>query len=250
MAVVNPKKGKILLVATPRDYYVTLASKGAKDKLTHAGIYGINESAKTLGNLYNVDINFYARINFTSFVKLIDTLGGINVDVEKPDYRYNLDIDCGSGYVCEQNSNREFGNNLIKIKYGNQTLNGEQALAYSRNRHQYASGDVARQKHQQQVLEGITDKLMSKTILTKYNSILKSLSNGIKTNIDKDTISKLVTKQLKDNIGWNIESVVATGKDAYNYAYSTGKSKVYVIEPDEESVNSIKDKIKEVISNE
>ena len=250
LAVVNPKKGKILLVATPRDYYVTLASKGAKDKLTHAGIYGINESAKTLGNLYNVDINFYARINFTSFVKLIDTLGGINVDVEKPDYRYNLDIDCGSGYVCEQNSNREFGNNLIKIKYGNQTLNGEQALAYSRNRHQYASGDVARQKHQQQVLEGITDKLMSKTILTKYNSILKSLSNGIKTNIDKDTISKLVTKQLKDNIGWNIESVVATGKDAYNYAYSTGKSKVYVIEPDEESVNSIKDKIKEVISNE
>ena len=109
---------------------------------------------------------------------------------------------------------------------------------------------MARQKHQQQVLEGITDKLMSKTILTKYNSILKSLSNGIKTNIDKDTISKLVTKQLKDNIGWNIESVVATGKDAYNYAYSTGKSKVYVIEPDEESVNSIKDKIKEVISNE
>ena len=250
MAVVNPKKGKILLVATPRDYYVTLASKGAKDKLTHAGIYGINESAKTLGNLYNVDINYYARINFTSFVKLIDTLGGINVDVEKPDYRYNLGFDCGSGYVCEQNSNREFGNNLIKIKYGNQTLNGEQALAYSRNRHQYASGDVARQKHQQQVLEGITDKLMSKTILTKYNSILKSLSNGIKTNIDKDTISKLVTKQLKDNIGWNIESVVATGKDAYNYAYSTGKSKVYVIEPDEESVNSIKDKIKEVISNE
>ena len=250
LAVVNPKKGKILLVATPRDYYVTLASKGAKDKLTHAGIYGINESAKTLGNLYNVDINYYARINFISFVKLIDTLGGINVDVEKPDYRYNLDIDCGSGYVCEQNSNREFGNNLIKIKYGNQTLNGEQALAYSRNRHQYASGDVARQKHQQQVLESITDKLMSKTILTKYNSILKSLSNGIKTNIDKDTISKLVTKQLKDYIGWNIESVVATGKDAYNYAYSTGKSKVYVIEPDEESVNSIKDKIKEVISNE
>lgn len=250
LAVVNPKKGKILLVATPRDYYVTLASKGAKDKLTHAGIYGINESAKTLGNLYDVDINYYARINFTSFVKLIDTLGGINVNVEKPDYRYNLDIDCGSGYVCEQNSNREFGDSLIKIKYGNQTLNGEQALAYSRNRHQYASGDVARQKHQQQVLEGITDKLMSKTILTKYNSILKSLSNGIKTNIDKDTISKLVTKQLKDNTGWSIESVVAIGKDAYNYAYSTGKSKVYVIEPDEESVNSIKDKIKEVISNE
>lgn len=250
LAVVNPKKGKILLVATPRDYYVTLANKNAKDKLTHAGIYGIDESALTLGMLYDVDINYYARINFTSFVKLIDTLDGINVDVEKPDFRYNLDIDCGSGYVCEQDSNREFGSNLIKFKYGNQTLSGEEALAYSRNRHQYASGDVARQKHQQQVLEGIADKLMSKTILTKYNSILRSLSNGIKTNIDKDSISKLVNKQLKENISWNIESIVATGNDAYDYCYSTGKSKVYVINPDMDSVNEIKDKIKEVISNE
>lgn len=250
LAVVNPKQGKVLIVSTPRDYYVTLASKNAKDKLTHAGIYGIDESALTLGKLYDVDVNYYARINFTSFVSLIDTLGGINVNVEKPDYRYNLNIDCGSGYVCEQDSKREFGDKLVKFKYGNQVLNGEQALAYARNRHQYAGGDNARQVHQGQVLEGITEKLMSKSILTKYNQILKSLSSGIKTNIDKDSISKLVTKQLKDNTSWSIESVVAKGTDSYNYAYSTGKTKVYVMEPDEESINSIKNKIKDVISNE
>lgn len=250
LAVVNPKQGKVLIVSTPRDYYVTLASKNAKDKLTHAGIYGIDESALTLGKLYDVDVNYYARINFTSFVSLIDTLGGINVNVEKPDYRYNLNIDCGSGYVCEQDSNREFGNSLVKFRYGNQVLNGEQALAYARNRHQYARGDNARQVHQEQVLEGITEKLMSKSILTKYNQILKSLSSGIKTNMDKDSISKLVTKQLKDNTSWSVESVVATGTDSYNYAYSTGKTKVYVMEPDEESINSIKTKIKDVISNE
>lgn len=250
LAVVNPKQGKVLIVSTPRDYYVTLASKNAKDKLTHAGIYGIDESALTLGKLYDVDVNYYARINFTSFVSLIDTLGGINVNVEKPDYRYNLNIDCGSGYVCEQDSKREFGDKLVKFKYGNQVLNGEQALAYARNRHQYAGGDNARQVHQGQVLEGITEKLISKSILTKYNQILKSLSSGIKTNIDKDSISKLVTKQLKDNTSWSIESVVAKGTDSYNYAYSTGKTKVYVMEPDEESINSIKNKIKDVISNE
>ncbi len=248
LVVVNPDKEKILLVSTPRDYYVTLASKDSKDKLTHAGIYGVDESALTLGLLYDVDVNFYARVNFSSFVKLINALGGITVDVEKPDYRYNLEIDCGSGYVCEQNSSREFGSDeLIRFRYGKQTLNGEEALAYARNRYQYAGGDNDRQVHQQQVLKGITEKLMSKSILTKYNSILNSLSSGIKTNIDKDSISKLVNKQLNNNISWDIESLVATGTDSYDYCYSTGKSKAYVMIPDEESVNSIKLKIKEVM---
>lgn len=247
LVVVNPDKAKILLVNTPRDYYITLASKNSKDKLTHAGIYGVDESALSLGLLYDVDVNFYARVNFSSFVKLINAIGGINIDVEKPDYRYNLGIDCGSGYVCEQNSSREFGDNLIKFKYGVQTLNGEQALAYARNRYQYSGGDNDRQIHQQQVLKGITEKLISKSILTKYNSILNSLSSGIKTNIDKDSISKLVNKQLKNNINWDIDSIVATGNDSYDYCYSTGKSKAYVMVPNDDSINEIKLKIKEVI---
>lgn len=247
LAVINPTKNKILLINTPRDYYVKLASKNSMDKLTHAGIYGIDESAKTLGNLYDVDVNYYLKINFTSFLKIIDSIGGINVNIEKPDFRYNQGIDCGVGYVCEQNSKREFDDSIIKIKYGNQNLNGEQALAYSRNRYQYADGDNARQKHQQEILTSIIKKITNKTILLKYSTILNSLSNGIKTNIDKETISKLVSKQLDNNKDWEIETLVATGSSSYQEAYSTGKVKVYVMEPNEESIDNIKTSIKELI---
>ena len=116
-AVVNPKSGKILIISIPRDYYVTLDSKNAKDKLTHAGIYGVLESAKTVGNLLDTEVNYYARVNFTSFIKIIDTIDGISVNVEKPTYRYNGDIDCGANRVCEQNSKKEFANKFAKQMY-------------------------------------------------------------------------------------------------------------------------------------
>ena len=250
LAIVNPENGKILLINTPRDYYVALASNNKYDKLTHAGIYGTSESAKTLGNLYDVDVNYYVRVNFTSFIKIIDNLGGIEVDVEKPDYRYNLGIDCGSGYVCEQNSKREFGEHMIYIKSGKQTLNGEEALAYARNRHQYNGGDIARGRHQAQILEAIVKKASSPSILTKYNSILKSLSSGILTNIEQKTITKLINNQLDKNIKWEIELFSVKGKDDYAECYSTGKSKAYVLRADEESLAEAKDKIKEVINIE
>ena len=249
MMIVNPKSRKILVINTPRDYYVDLATKNGKDKLTHAGIYGINESALTLGKLYDVDVNYYVRVNFSSFVKIIDSLGGITVDVEKPDFRYNLNIDCGYGYVCEQNSDREFGDSLIKFKYGVQTLSGEEALAYSRNRHQYSMGDIARQKHQGEIIKAVASKVASKTIITKYPSLVKVLSNNIKTNLDKDTISKLITVQLSSSKNWEIETMVPKGIDGMEVTYSTGKYNVYVLKPDVESVNEIKNKIKEVMGN-
>lgn len=245
LAVVNPRSGRILIVNTPRDYYVLLGGKNKKDKLTHAGLYGIEESAKTLGLLYDIDVNYYVRVNFTSFVKLIDALGGVNVNVEKPDYRYNQGIDCGN-YVCEQNSHREFGEELIKFKYGMQKLNGEQALAYARNRYQYAGGDNDRQLHQQEVLKATIDKVMSKDLITNYSKILSSLSSGIKTNISKDDITKYINKQIDNEI--SIETLVAKGKDSYGECYSTGSSKAYVMMPDDNSVNDIKLKITEVMN--
>lgn len=247
LAVVNPKSGKILLITTPRDYYVTLKSKNAKDKLTHAGIYGIEESAKTLGLLYDVDVNYYARVNFTSFVNIIDKLNGVTVNVEKPDYRTNLGVDC-QGMVCEQDSKREFGSQMIYIKPGVQTLNGEEALAYVRNRHQYKDGDNARGRHQEEVLKAITEKAMSPSILTKYTSLLNALSSGVRTNMDQKTVAKLVNYQLDKNIKWTIESLAATGTDSYNTCYSIGKAKAYVMEPNIDSVNTIKEKIKETMN--
>lgn len=247
LAVVNPKSGKILLVTTPRDYYVTLYSKKVKDKLTHAGIYGIEESAKTLGLLYDVDINYYARVNFTSFVNIIDELNGVTVNVEKPDYNINLGVDC-LGMVCEQNSKREFGTKMIYIKPGKQTLSGEEALAYVRNRHQYKDSDNARGRHQSEVLKALAEKAMSSSVLTKYNSLLNALSGGVRTNMDQKTVTKLIKYQLDKNINWTIENLAATGTDSYNMCYSTGRAKAYVMEPNLESINTIKDKIKETMN--
>ncbi|MCI6763360.1 LCP family protein [bacterium] len=250
LAFVNPDNSKILLLSTPRDYYVTLATKNAKDKLTHAGIYGVEESSKTLGKLYGVDVNYYARVNFTSFVKIINNLGGITVDVEKPDYRYSQGIDCGSGYVCTDNSKRENGNNVNYIKYGTQKLTGEQALTYARNRYQYKEGDNARQLHQQQILKAMMTKaLSSSNTITKYNTILKDLSKGLITNVDQDTITKLINMQLNENIKWQIDTYAVTGTGASKKTYSTGNYNVYVMEPNEESIAEAKQKIKEVMES-
>ena len=250
LVFVNPDNSKILILSTPRDYYVTLASKNAKDKLTHAGIYGVEESSKTLGNLYGIDVNYYARVNFTSFVKIINNLGGITVNVEKPDYRYSQGIDCGSGYVCTDNSKRENGENVTYIKYGNQKLTGEQALTYARNRYQYKEGDNARQIHQQQILKAMMDKaLTSSNTITKYNTILKDLSKGLITNVSQETITKLINMQLNENIKWQIETYAVTGTGASKKTYSTGNYNVYVMQPNEESVAEAKQKIKEVMES-
>lgn len=250
LAVVNPVKGEVLIISIPRDYYVTLSSKKAKDKLTHAGIYGVLESANTVGDLLDLDVNYYARVNFTSFIKIIDSLGGIEVNVDKPDYRYNDSIDCGSNTICEQNSQREFGSKMIYIKPGKQTLSGEKALAYARNRHQFAGGDNARGKHQSQIIEGIINKAVSPAILTKYNKLLNSLQNGVMTNIEQKDITELVNMQLDKNIKWQIETISLTGTDSYDTTYSTGGLKAYVMKPDEKSIANAKIKISEIMKAE
>lgn len=250
LAVVNPVKGEVLIISIPRDYYVTLSSKKAKDKLTHAGIYGVLESANTVGDLLDLDVNYYARVNFTSFIKIIDSIGGIEVNVDKPDYRYNDSIDCGSNTICEQNSLREFGSKMIYIKPGKQTLSGEKALAYARNRHQFAGGDNARGKHQSQIIEGIINKAVSPAILTKYNKLLSSLQNGVMTNIEQKDITDLVNMQLDKNIKWQIESISLTGLDSYDTTYSTGGLKAYVMKPDEKSIANAKIKISEIMKTE
>lgn len=250
LAVVNPVKGEVLIISIPRDYYVTLSSKKSKDKLTHAGIYGVLESANTVGDLLDLDVNYYARVNFTSFIKIIDSLGGIEVNVDKPDYRYNDSIDCGSNTICEQNSQREFGSKMIYIKPGKQTLSGEKALAYARNRHQFAGGDNARGKHQSQIIEGIINKAVSPAILTKYNKLLNRLQNGVMTNIEQKDITDLVNMQLDKNIKWQIETTSLTGTDSYNTTYSTGGLKAYVMKPDEKSIANAKIKISEIMKAE
>ena len=225
LVAVNPKENKILMVNTPRDYYVELGTKNKKDKLTHAGVIGIEESVKTLEKLYDIDISFYARVNFTTFINVVEELDGITVDVP---------VD-----FCEQTSSRT-STRKICLDKGLQELNGEEALALSRTRHSLSGGDRTRIENQLIVLEAIIDKALSPKILVKYNSLLNSVSDSIVTNINQKSVTKLIKKQLKDGKEWTFESFTVEGTDANNTTYSTGSSIVYVMNPKEESVEEAK----------
>ncbi len=225
IATVNTKTNEILLTSIPRDYYVTLHTYGKKDKLTHSGIYGINETVQTVEDLLDTDINYYVRVNFTTVIKLVDVLGGVDVQSE-----YN------------------FSTMGHSFKKGINHVNGEQALAFSRERHSFAGGDNQRVKNQQHVIEAILKKtLNSNTILTKYTNILSSLEGSFQTNIEQEEISKFVKNQLNGMPSWTTKNNALTGTGKSNPTYSMGSQLLYTMIPNEESVADAKQQIKTML---
>lgn len=225
LVTVNTKTHEVLLTSIPRDYYVTLHSKGAKDKLTHSGIYGISETVNTIEDLLETEINYYVRVNFTTVIKLVDTLGGIDVV-----------------------SDYEFTSGNFSFVKGTNHINGKQALAFSRERHAFVTGDNQRIKNQQKVIEAIINKVLnSTTLMTKYTSILSSLSGSFQTNISQDDISVLVKKQLQDMPSWKISMNSLSGSGASMATYSAGSQLLYVMVPNQASVTEAKDKINKVL---
>lgn len=228
LVTVNPTTHKILLTSIPRDYYVRLhGTTGYRDKLTHAGIYGIDMSISTIEDLLDIDINYYARVNFTTLIKLVDAIGGVDV---YSDYAFTS----------------LHGN--YKFNVGMNHMNGEQALGFTRERYAFATGDRQRGKNQQKVITAIIDKaLSSKTLITKYTNILNSLQSSFQTNISSNKIYSLVNMQLDKMPSWNIESISldGTGKSEYTYSYSG--QKLYVMEPDLKTVDTAKEKIKGIM---
>ena len=229
---INPKNNKILMVNTPRDYYVMLHSKKAYDKLTHAGIYGIEESVSTLEDLYDIKIDYYARINFTTFINIVEKLGGIMVDVPIK--------------FCEQTSSR-YSSEEICLNKGVQELNGEEALALSRTRYTVAGGDRGRIKNQMLVLEAIINKAMSPSILVKYNSLLNSVSSSLITNMNQKSFTRLIKKQIRNKSTWEFESYSVDGSDASEKTYSTGGAYAYVMMPKEETIKEAKIKLDNIL---
>jgi len=227
IAVINPKTNKILLVNTPRDYYVMLHSKKAMDKLTHAGIYGIEESITTLEDLYNIDIDYYVKVNFSSLIKIVDAIGGVTVD---------------SKYACSYEG--------ISIHKGINKLDGKTALTFARCRKELPQGDITRGENQEQLIEAILEKVTSPSIITKYSTILNTLSNSFVTNMSEKNILTLAKYQLNKNPKWTITTENATGTGAYNTTYSTGRSKAYVMISDKESVANITSSINSIINEE
>jgi LCP family protein required for cell wall assembly len=234
LMAVNPDTKKILLVHTPRDYYVQLhGTTGLKDKLTHAGTKkgGINSSIATIEDLYDSEIPFYIRVNFQSVIKVVDAIGGINI--------YNDQNYTVKSYVDDTCSYKPGWNNNVK---------GKCALAFARERHAYKTGDKHRGENQEQVITRIIEKVSSSTVLlNKYSDILKSLNNSFETNMDADKITSLVKMQVNDMAKWNIDSYNVTGTGAMEYTYSYPHQKLYVMKPNMETVETAKQKIKEVL---
>ena len=227
---VDPKKKTILLTSIPRDYYVSVYGKtGLKDKLTHAGIYGIDTSVKTVENLFDINIDYYIKVGFSSVIEVVNLIGGIDIESDKAFVSH-----CGDGGAIKTN-----------VKKGMNHFNGGEALSYARERYAYALGDRHRILNQQQVLEAVINKVTTdKSILLKYDKLLKSLSKLYKTNIPSELISLLVKNQLEDMSGYKIERQSVSGSDASMNTYTAPSKKRYVMIPYEKDVKKASENIK------
>ena len=226
---VNRETKKILLTTTPRDSYVPIADGGnnQKDKLTHAGIYGVDASIHTLENLYGIDLNYYARLNFTSFLKLIDLLDGVDV--------YN-------DQEFTAHTNGKF------YSVGNVHLDSEQALGFVRERYSLADGDRDRGRNQQKVIVAILQKLTSTEALKNYDGIIKGLQDSIQTNMPLETMMKLVNAQLESGGTYKINSQDLKGTGRMDLpSYAMPESNLYIMEISDSSLESVKAAINDVI---
>ena len=226
---VNQETKKILLTTTPRDAYVPIADGGnnQNDKLTHAGIYGVDASIHTLENLYGIDLNYYARLNFTSFLKLIDLLGGVDV--------YN-----------DQEFTSLHGNYHFPV--GNVHLDSEQALGFVRERYSLANGDGDRGRNQQKVISAIVQKLTSAEALKNFDDIMQSLQDSVQTNMPPETMVSLVNAQLVSGGKYTVitRDLKGTGRmDLPSYAMPD--SSLYMLEVDPNSLETLKTEIKDIM---
>lgn len=204
---VNPQTKKILLVTIPRDAYVTIpgVSGGNYDKLTHAGLYGVGASIRTLQNVYGIEIDYYVRVNFSSVEKFVDLLGGI-------------DVYSAFDFVVQ---------NTHYVK-GINHLNGVEALRFARERHSFAAGDNQRGKNQMEVIKAVIQKMSSPAMLTRFSDIMNAVSGNFQTDLTMDQLTSLVRMQLDDGASWNIESYAVKTTGGYEYCYSYHGRKLYV----------------------
>ena len=228
LVVVNPVTKQVLLLNTPRDYYIpNPAGGGALDKLTHCGIYGADCSMKALGNLYGISVDYYAKINFTGFETLVDAVGGVTVY-----------------------SDVSFSNSGVVVSAGENHFNGSEALAFARERKQLAGGDNARGKNQMKIIKAVLQKMMSGTIITQYAEVLDSLEGMFETDMESSETNSLVKMQLSDMASWNIQSFAVTGEGDSRTNYSLPGLSVYVMLPDEDLVAQASGLIQKVIDGE
>lgn len=230
IATVNTTNHQILLTSIPRDYYVYISKLKEKDKLTHAGLLGINSSISTLEDLLDIDINYYVKVNFTSLIRMVDVLGGIEVELPYSIFSHKKEKYFEKG-----------------INY----LDGEKALMLSRERYYLTDGDNERIKNQQRVIQGMLDKLTSPTVITNYMDILDSVAGSFETNMSMKEITSLLKEQLKTMKSWDIQSYSLTGNGSYfKGGAMMPDTELYYCIPDEKSVKKATDYINSMIDGE
>lgn len=226
IATINPITRQMLLVSTPRDYFIPLSiSNGARDKLTHAGIYGVQVSMDTLAMLYDTQIDYYFRIDFNGFENIIDNLGGINVY-----------------------SDYEFTSKYHYMK-GKNYLNGEQALSFARERYSFPDGDRQRGKNQMAVIRGVIQKAQSVEVLTNYMHLMDSVEGSFETSVPYELIAALVRDGLKLRGDWDVVTYSVSGADGNEVTWSQGVH-AYVMWPDQQMVDIAKELMERVRAGE
>ncbi len=239
----NPKTLSATVFSIPRDTYVPICNKGISSKINSASAYGGACVVKTVENLTGIPIDFYSMINFQGVVDLVDALGGVTVEVQEPDFKKQY-----NGQVCEQNSKRQFGNQIICMDPGLQTLNGEQALAYSRCRHLYNLSDFARIQHQQDVVEAMANQMKSMKSVNDFYAVLEAISNNMVTNMSTAQLLSLYNvfkvAVIDGNNGSmiNIQKTYLTGYNLNMIVTNISRTlPVYTYQYYESSLNEIKD---------
>ena len=194
LLLVNPISNELKMISLPRDSYLpNPALEYGQDKLTHSGWFGVENTKAAVENLFQVEIDYYVKINFSSLIEVVDTLEGIQVDVQIS--------------FCEQDEYRSFAQeDLICLNQGPQTLNGKQALAYARHRDSYVDQDLSRSKAQVDIVKGIVKRLLSPSGITKVDTLLSNMNDYVMTNFSGDQISAFASSELEDGKGWSISS--------------------------------------------
>ncbi len=237
IVAVNPQQKRVLMVSTPRDFYVGLeGNKNKMDKLTHAGSYGIECSMATLEALYDIEFNYYAKVNFKSVVDIVDALGGVTVNSE-----YNF------------SSQHSYTGKTHTFKKGENFVNGDKALTFARERESFANGDRQRGIHQQVLIKAVVEKAISPAILIPSNveDMMDAISKNTKTNFSEKEIKKLISYQMS-SMGkeWKFESMSADGVGEQNYTYSYPNQLLYVMRPNMETVSAAKEALDAIVNGE
>lgn len=237
LVAVNPNTKQLLLVSIPRDTYYPLHRNGQYDKFTHTGVYGMDESISTLEDLLQEDINYYVRMNFTSFMNIIDALGGITIDV--PVYK-TLHSNDGSFTTRVKNPKTKEG---YTIYPGVNHFDARQALAFVRERKSFVEGEFVRGRNQQLMIKAVVEKACSPAILTSFSKILETVSNSVDTNMSTNEINALIQFQLAKMPDWDIQNYQIKGVSASRPCYSLGNRNASVVVPNMDSVEEVIDYI-------